>query len=175
LADQQKADERVDELIRDFSLQKCQNVYVGGKFIKGISGGEKKRVCIAVEVVNKPDLLILDEPTSGLDSYMANNILKIFNKLAKEGRTIIFTIHQPSYKIFTQLDRLLLLDKGECIYQGTVLFMSGLASGITEYMMSLNISIPANTTICDYFMFEISAYKENLKNEKTKLNSIAYS
>lgn len=73
----------MDELIRDFGLQKCQNTYVGGKFIKGISGGEKKRVCIAVEVVNKPDLLILDEPTSGLDSYMANNILKIFNKLAK--------------------------------------------------------------------------------------------
>jgi ABC-type multidrug transport system ATPase subunit len=53
-------------------------------------------------MVNKPDLLILDEPTSGLDSYMANSIIKIFNKLAKkEGRTIIFTIHQPSYKIFT--------------------------------------------------------------------------
>ena len=118
----------MDELINDFGLQKCQNTYVGGKFVKGISGGEKKRVCIAVEVVTKPDLLILDEPTSGLDSYMANNVIKVFNRLAKkEGKTIVFTIHQPSYKIFTELDRLILLDKGEVIYQGmsSAIFRTG--------------------------------------------------
>ncbi len=93
---------RVDQLINDLNLQKCQNTYVGGKIIKGISGGEKKRVCIAVEMVTKPDLLILDEPTSGLDSHMAYNMIKIFNKLAKkEGKTIVFTIHQPSYRIFS--------------------------------------------------------------------------
>lgn len=81
--------------------------------MKGVSGGEKKRICIAVEMVAKPDLLVLDEPTSGLDSHMANQVLKIFNRLAKkDGRTIIFTIHQPSYKMFTELDRLLLLDGG---------------------------------------------------------------
>lgn len=75
---------------------------MGGKFVKGISGGEKKRVCIAVEMVTKPNLLILDEPTSGLDSHMANNMLKVFNRLAKkERKTIIFTIHQPSYKMFS--------------------------------------------------------------------------
>lgn len=71
-------------------------------------------------MVTKPSLLILDEPTSGLDSYMANNVLKVFNKLSKKDeRTIIFTIHQPSYKMFSELDRLILLDGGECIYQGT--------------------------------------------------------
>ena len=158
IADRTKAEERVEELIRDFGLQKCQDTYVGGKFIKGISGGEKKRVCIAVEMVGKPDLLILDEPTSGLDSHMANNIIKIFKRLAvKEGKTIIFTIHQPSYKMFCELDRLLLLDRGECIYQG-------LAAGILEYMVSLSITVPAKSTVCDYFMFEISEYKSRTNN-----------
>lgn len=84
ISDREKALHRVDELINDFGLHKCQNTYVGGKFIKGISGGEKKRVCIAVEVVTKPDLLVLDEPTSGLDSHMANNVIKVFNRLAKK-------------------------------------------------------------------------------------------
>ena len=159
----------MEELIRDFGLQKCQDTYVGGKFIKGISGGEKKRVCIAVEMVAKPDLLILDEPTSGLDSHMANNIIKIFKRLAvKEGKTIIFTIHQPSFKMFCELDRLLLLDKGECIYQGV-------AAGILEYMMALGITVPANTTVCDYFMFEISDYKSRTNNNyQTRLNSLEY-
>lgn len=144
----------MDELIRDFALQKCSDTYVGGKFMKGISGGEKKRVCIAVEMVTKPSLLILDEPTSGLDSHMANNVLNVFNRLAKkEKRAIIFTIHQPSYKMFTQLDRLILLDGGECIYQGIKWLIIGPAAAINDYMMSLSLSIPANTTVCDFFMF----------------------
>jgi len=84
IKDQSKVQARVDELISDFNLHKCQNTYVGGKFIKGISGGEKKRVCIAVEMVAKPDLLILDEPTSGLDSHMAYNVIQIFSRLAKK-------------------------------------------------------------------------------------------
>ena len=104
-------------------------------------------------MISKPDLLILDEPTSGLDSYMSNSVIKILNKLATEdGKTIIFTIHQPSYKIYSELNRLILLDRGHCIYQGP-------AAAITEYMLSLGIKIPAKTTICDYFMFEISEYK----------------
>lgn len=62
---------------------------------------------------------------------MANNVLKILNKLAKkEGKTIIFTIHQPSYKMFTELDRLFLLDKGSCIFQGKNTFILGKAGGI---------------------------------------------
>jgi ABC-type multidrug transport system ATPase subunit len=82
-------------------LQKCENSYVGGQFKKGISGGEKKRVCIAVEMIAEPALLILDEPTSGLDSSKARSIIKVLKKLAHEQqKTIIFTLHQPSYLIY---------------------------------------------------------------------------
>jgi hypothetical protein len=65
------------------------------------------------------------------------------------------------------LDKLLLLDRGECIYQGV-------AAGITEYMLSLSISIPTNTTICDFFMFEISDYKAKNKNYVTPLTNSSY-
>ena len=155
-------------MISKFLLNKCENVKVGGKFIKGISGGEKKRLCIAIEVISKPDLLILDEPTSGLDSFMANSVLKILNRLAQEdGKTIIFTIHQPSYKIYSELNKLILLDRGHCIYQGD-------ASAITEYMMSLKIHIPTKTTICDFFMFEISEFKERTMKYQTPLTADSY-
>ena len=64
-------------MISMFHLQKCQDTFVGGQFKKGISGGEKKRVCIAVEMIADPSLLILDEPTSGLDSNKANSVVKM--------------------------------------------------------------------------------------------------
>ena len=69
-------------------------------------------------MVSKPSLIILDEPTSGLDSHTANSVINVLRKLANEKKTVIFTIHQPSYKIFSSLDQLILLNKGETIYQG---------------------------------------------------------
>lgn len=77
--------------------------------------------------------------------------------------------------MFSKLDRLLLLNKGECIYQGIfwILFL-GEASGILNYMQSLNISIPSNTTICDFFMFEISEYKARSNNYETRLTNESY-
>lgn len=96
---------------------------------------------------------------------MANSIIKILNKLAKEdNKTILFTIHQPSYKIYSELDQLLLLDRGNCIYQGK-------AAGIADYMVSLGIKIPAKTTICDFFMFEISEYKQRTEKYETLLTA----
>jgi len=67
-------------------------------------------------MVSKPSVLILDEPTSGLDSHIANSVIKILKKLASERKTIIFTIHQPSFKIYSSLDKLILLNKGRTIY-----------------------------------------------------------
>ena len=85
-------------------------------------------------MITKPSLLILDEPTSGLDSHTANTVINILKKLASERKTIVFTIHQPSYKIYSQLDKLILLNKGSIIYEGN-------AFGIKDYMMGLKINI----------------------------------
>lgn len=106
-------------MIATFELQKCQNTFVGGQFTKGISGGEKKRLAIAVEMITDPDLLILDEPNSGLDSHKVKSVVKVLKKLAVEkNKTVIFTLHQPSFLIYQELDRLLLIHKGRTVYQG---------------------------------------------------------
>ena len=81
-------------------------------------------------MIYKPSLLILDEPTSGLDSHKAGRVLKTLKKLASQGHTVIFTIHQPSYLLYSMLDRLVLLNNGETIYQGE-------ASRIEKYLLSL--------------------------------------
>lgn len=87
--------------------------------IKGISGGEKKRTSIGLELIANPPVLILDEPTSGLDSFTAFIIVDILKRIAnKYKRTIILTIHQPSHDIFELLDKLILLDNGMTVYQG---------------------------------------------------------
>ena len=78
--------------------------------IKGISGGERKRVSIGIELVSDPIAILLDEPTSGLDSFTAFILLNLLKKLCQEkGKTIIFTIHQPSADIYQLFDRIILL------------------------------------------------------------------
>lgn len=84
---------------------------------KTISGGERKRTAIGVELITDPSIILLDEPTSGLDSFMAKNICKTLQKLAhEEGKTIIATIHQPSSQAFFFFDRLLLMADGHIVY-----------------------------------------------------------
>jgi len=100
-------------LIRDFGLQKCENTYVGGKFVKGISGGEKKRVCIAVEMVSKPDLLILDEPTSGLDMNQLIDIRSLIKNLGKE-KTVIFSSHIMQ-EVQALCDRVVIINNGTLV------------------------------------------------------------
>jgi ABC-type multidrug transport system ATPase subunit len=68
--------------------------------IKGISGGERKRTSIAVDMITLPSLIMLDEPTSGLDSFTAYLIMNILKNYSRQGNTVIYTIHQPSYDIF---------------------------------------------------------------------------
>ena len=114
-------------------------------------------------MISKPSLIILDEPTSGLDSNKAARILQVLKKLTKEGHTVIFTIHQPSGLLYSLLDRLILLNNGQTIYQGT-------AKAIETYMNSLGVVVPKNSTICDHFMMEISEYKRVNKNYDTPLN-----
>lgn len=110
----QRADETIDEL----GLTKCKNTIIGGQFLRGISGGERKRTSIGHEILIDPSLLLLDEPTSGLDSTTALKIVQLLIRLAQGGRTIITTIHQPSSRLFHSFDKLLLLAEGHSIYFG---------------------------------------------------------
>lgn len=80
-------------MIDELRLRKCQHTQIGGVLIKGISGGEKKRTTIGIELLTDPNLLFLDEPTTGLDAYTAFSVIWTLRELAKCGRTIITTIH----------------------------------------------------------------------------------
>ena len=88
------------------------------KNLKGISGGERRRLAFACELLTDPNLLFCDEPTSGLDSFMAMTLVECMRELANRGKTIICTIHQPSSEIFENFDRLCLLAEGKLAYIG---------------------------------------------------------
>ncbi|KAL8462165.1 hypothetical protein ACS0TY_033295 [Phlomoides rotata] len=131
--------ERVELIIKELGLERCRHTRIGGPFIKGISGGERKRTSIGYEILVDPSLLLLDEPTSGLDSTSANRLLQILQRLAKVGRTIITTIHQPSSRMFHTFDKILLISEGYPVYYGR-------ARDSMEYFSCLNFipEIPMN-------------------------------
>ncbi|KAB1215069.1 ABC transporter G family member 26 [Morella rubra] len=109
---------RVEMIIKELGLERCRNTRIGGGFVKGISGGERKRTSIGYEILVDPSLLLLDEPTSGLDSTSANRLLITLQGLAKAGRTIITTIHQPSSRMFHRFDKILMISEGYPVYYG---------------------------------------------------------
>ena len=80
---------RVTDIITELRLNKCANTKIGGPLVKGISGGERKRTSIGVELITDPNLIFLDEPTTGLDSFTATSVMETLKDLAKSGRTII--------------------------------------------------------------------------------------
>eukprot|EP00897_Mesotaenium_endlicherianum_P002850 jgi/Mesen1/2593/ME000164S01717 len=109
---------RADDTIEELGLMRCKNTIIGGQFLRGISGGERKRVSIGHEILIDPSVLLLDEPTSGLDSTTALRIVQLLHRLALSGRTVVTTIHQPSSRLFHSFDKLLLLAEGHSIFFG---------------------------------------------------------
>ncbi|KAJ7293859.1 P-loop containing nucleoside triphosphate hydrolase protein [Mycena rebaudengoi] len=103
---------RAEEVLLMLGLKDCAEMYVGGELLKGISGGEKRRLSLAVQMLNDPSVLVIDEPTSGLDSFIANNVMECLKGIARSGRTVIVSIHQPRSDIFHSLDNILILAKG---------------------------------------------------------------
>merc|ERR1719204_798622 len=105
--------ERVEQVIKELGLAKSANTMIGN-----LSGGEKRRLSVASELLTDPKLLFCDEPTSGLDSHMAASVVDLLLGLAGQGRTVIWTIYQPSSQVFATFDRLLLLAEGRTAYLG---------------------------------------------------------
>lgn len=99
-------------------LTKCKDSIIGGPFLRGVSGGERKRVSIGQEMLINPSLLFLDEPTSGLDSTTAQSVVSTLWELAGGGRTVVMTIHQPSSRLFYMFHKILLLSDGHPLYFG---------------------------------------------------------
>ncbi|XP_042015796.1 ABC transporter G family member 22-like [Salvia splendens] len=116
----EEKDQRASDVIYELGLESCQDTMIGGSFVRGVSGGERKRVCIGNEIIINPSLLFLDEPTSGLDSTTALRIVDTLHDIAEAGKTVVTTIHQPSSRLFLKFDKLILLGKGSLLYFGKV-------------------------------------------------------
>ena len=111
--------QRVNEVIEEMGLQGCRHVLIGTSEKKGISGGQKRRVCVALQLLTRPQLLFLDEPTSGLDSVTAYELVSTLSTLMRNsGCTIVASIHQPSSRIFELFTHLIVLKAGRIVYHG---------------------------------------------------------
>ncbi|KAK0443527.1 P-loop containing nucleoside triphosphate hydrolase protein [Armillaria borealis] len=148
--------QKADEVMKKMGLKDCADTLVGNDMLKGISGGEKRRVSIAIQVLTEPQVLMLDEPTSGLDTFTAASIMDVLRQLADEGRTIITVLHQSSSEVFEHFGNVLLLTKdGKAAY-------SGPASGMLEYMRSVGLGCPSTMNPADFVRGRLSREKVDL-------------
>lgn len=110
---------RVLQTLINIGLLEEKDRKVGGVLNQGISGGQRKRLNIALELIREPSILFVDEPTSGLSSSDSENIIDLLKELTLKGKLVYVVIHQPSSDIYKKLDKLVLLDKGGyLIYEG---------------------------------------------------------
>ncbi len=142
---------RVTKLLELMDLTECRQVVVGSPLVKGISGGQRKRLCVALELLARPAILFLDEPTTGLDSVTALSLVHTLRGLAhKEHVTIVATLHQPSRRMYDLFDDLLILDHGEVVYQGVAAELDAFFAGVGfECPESMNPTEWALTVIAD--------------------------
>jgi ABC-type multidrug transport system ATPase subunit len=135
---------RAEDVLMKMGLKDCADNLVGNDLVKGISGGEKRRVSIAVQVLTDPRILLLDEPTSGLDAFTASSIMEVLQGLANEGRTLILTIHQARSDLFDRFGNVLLLARGGSpVYAGAAREMLG-------YFSRQGLECPTHTNPADF-------------------------
>ncbi|KAG0498082.1 hypothetical protein HPP92_002773 [Vanilla planifolia] len=147
-ADMPKADKVlvVERVIETLGLQSVRDSLVGTVEKRGISGGQRKRVNVGLEMVMEPSLLILDEPTSGLDSASSQLLLRALRREALEGVNVCMVVHQPSYTLFKMFDDLVLLAKG-----GLIVYL-GAVKKVEEYFSGLGVDVPERVNPPDYFI-----------------------
>jgi len=154
------------QTLEDMQLIDVRDSLVGDVGKRGVSGGQRKRVNIGVELMAMPKVLFLDEPTSGLDANSSSVALEALRHLSRRGTTVIMVIHQPRYQIFKNFDKICLLAKGgKMVYEG-------LPGKVVDYFSELGYELPFGENPADW-MLDISSGE--LKATKKKKGGIRFS
>ncbi|EIE21490.1 hypothetical protein COCSUDRAFT_66913 [Coccomyxa subellipsoidea C-169] len=141
---------RVEGVLYELGLEHVAGSQVGGSSgIRGISGGERRRVTIGMELVIDPSILILDEPTSGLDSYTAVNLMTTLKQVAQAGRVVMLSFHQPSPAMYELLDRVFLMARGHMVYSGEPAAAYG-------HFERAGLPCPGHTAIAEHMLTSVS-------------------
>ena len=157
-SNRRKIEEHVSGIMSELEVLHVADTYVGDGFVvRGLSGGQRRRVTIGTQLLIDPTSLLLDEPTSGLDSTTAFHIVENLRALAQRGRTIVVTIHQPASEMLALLDRIMILSQGKVVFNGT----SQQALG---HFSSVGLNCPHFTNPLDFF---IDITSINTRTEKT--------
>jgi len=137
---------RVQALIAAFGLQNQANALVGTPIRKGISGGQKRRLSIASQLITSPKILFMDEPTSGLDSAASAEVMSFLKAVAKEHKLIVIaSIHQPSAKVYNMFDQLVLLSGGRTAYAGPL-------DMVEPYFQNLGLPLPNHVNPAEHLL-----------------------
>ena len=155
----------VESVIRRLGLLKCADTVIGDAKTRGLSGGEKKRLSIACEMIAKPQLIMADEPTSGLDAFAAQQVVGALKDLASEGNTIVMSIHQPRSSIFEMLDDLCLLSEGKLIYFGS-------AKDVLSYFESQGYPCPEHYNPAEFLADLVAIDHSSPETEEESLNRV---
>ncbi|XP_077241865.1 ABC transporter G family member STR-like [Tasmannia lanceolata] len=145
---------RVYELLDQLGLQAATHTYIGNEGTRGVSGGERRRVSIGIDIIHKPSLLFLDEPTSGLDSTSAYSVVEKVKDIARGGSIVLMTIHQPSFRIQMLLDRITVLARGKLIYLGS-------PSALPAYLTVFGRQVPDGENSMEFLLDVIKEYDES--------------
>ncbi|WOG93840.1 hypothetical protein DCAR_0313127 [Daucus carota subsp. sativus] len=145
---------RVYELLDQLGLTSSAHTYIGDEGRRGVSGGERRRVSIGIDIIHKPSLLFLDEPTSGLDSTSAFSVVEKVKDIARSGSIVLMTIHQPSFRIQMLLDRITVLARGRLIYMG-------IPTALPAHLSGFGRPIPESENSLEYLLDVIKEYDES--------------
>ena len=165
MLDKTERDEVVTSLMDQLGLGKSAGTIVGNSKIRGLSGGERKRLSIACEMISSPPIIMLDEPTSGLDSYQATQVVETLRRLADGGKTVVAVIHQPSQHVFGMFDDLLLISEGKQMYYGEVAM-------VRSYMDKLGYSAEQEVGTAEHVLECVSHVNGGSSEEKASLKRI---
>ncbi|KAG5880493.1 hypothetical protein JTB14_035204 [Gonioctena quinquepunctata] len=141
----------MEEVIQLLGLEKCYDTMT-----ENLSGGQRKRLIIALELVNNPPVIFLDEPTSGLDNVTIKQCMELLHKITGLGRTVICTIHQPPASLFHNFDQVYVMADGYCVFNGS-------PSQLVPYMSSANFVCPSTSTPADYIIELVASNPENIR------------